>query len=233
MSMKITRTANGLRLSQHGVVISEVRTSPGPTHSVFDVLAALIVISAPKGRLGLLGFAGGGMMAPLAALGHEARIDSVDLDRAAYRLFCQHCPKWISKVRWARSDAAVWLRAQRRNFGLLVEDLSIPQNGDVVKPDICWSVIPELIRKRLDHEGIGIFNVLPPAGTLGTREIRRIAARFPSARVIDFDEFQNRIVVVADILPSARTLGSQLRDRLRTLRSRQSERIQVTTLLPG
>lgn len=83
----ITRTRNGLRLSQHGVVISELRTSPGPTHSVFDVLASIISVFAPQNRIGVLGFAGGGMMAPLRALGVRAVIDSVDLDRTGYDLF--------------------------------------------------------------------------------------------------------------------------------------------------
>ena len=78
----ITPTKHGLRLSQHGVVISELRTSAGPTHSVFDVLAAAIAVLAPTGRIGVLGFAGGGMIAPLRGLGVASVIDSVDLDRA-------------------------------------------------------------------------------------------------------------------------------------------------------
>jgi hypothetical protein len=53
----VTLTKHGLRLSQHGVVISELRTTPGPTHSVVDVLAALIAVLAPAGRIGVLGFA--------------------------------------------------------------------------------------------------------------------------------------------------------------------------------
>ena len=67
--MDITATRHGLRLSQHGVVISEMRTAAGPTHSVFDVLAALVPLLAPRGRVGVLGFAGGGMMAAHTAPG--------------------------------------------------------------------------------------------------------------------------------------------------------------------
>ena len=54
--MDITHTEHGLRLSQHGVVISELRTSSGPTHSVADVLAGLISVLRPEGRVGVLGF---------------------------------------------------------------------------------------------------------------------------------------------------------------------------------
>ncbi|MBL9167129.1 MAG: hypothetical protein JNN07_05275 [Verrucomicrobiales bacterium] len=225
--MKITRTAHGLRLSQHGVVISELRTSSGPTHSVFDVLAALIGLLAPTGRVGLLGFAGGGMMAPLSALAPARRIDSVDLDLEAYHLFRRHCPRWRGSVQWTHSDAAVWLQAQPRDFALLVEDLSIPKDGDVVKPEISWTVMPQLIRRRLNRDGVGVFNLLPPTGTAGGREIRQIAAHFPSARVIDFREFQNRILVVGKALPSARTLGSGLRESLHMLHSRQAGRVRL------
>lgn len=228
--MKLTRTANGLRLSQHGVVISELRTSPGPTHSVFDVLAALLLIFPAQGRVGLLGFAGGGMMAPLQALGHQELIHAVDLDAQAYQLFCRHCPEWTGLVRWTQADAVEWLDRQRSRFGLLVEDLSIPHQGDVVKPDICWSILPDLIRRRLKPGGVGIFNLLPPAGTSAANEMREIANRFTTARLIDFQDYQNRVLVVGKSLPSARCLGSQLRQTLRQLGSRQAARVRVSGL---
>ena len=91
--MDISSTRHGLRLSQHGVVISELRATPGPTHSVFDVLAALVAVLKPAGRVGVLGFAGGSMMAPLRCLGVESEIHSVDLERTGYDLFRRHCHK--------------------------------------------------------------------------------------------------------------------------------------------
>ena len=145
VSVTVTQTKNGLRLSQHGVVISEVRTRPGPTHSVVDVLAALVAILAPAGRVGVLGFAGGGIMAPLQALGVETAIDSVDLDQAAYSLFRKHCPEWIDRVNWQQGDAVAWLRQQPAKFDLLMDDLSVPGDGDVIKPLITWEVLPGLI----------------------------------------------------------------------------------------
>jgi len=51
--------------------------------------------------------------------------------------------------------------------------------------------------------------------------------------VIDFEEFQNRILVVGHELPSARALGTQLRQALRTLRSKQAERIRISRVLTG
>ncbi len=226
----ITPTKHGLRLSQHGVVISELRTSPGPTHSVFDVLAATISVLAPKDRIGVLGFAGGGMMSPLRGLGVEAVIDSVDLDRAGYDLFRQHCPQWASSLNWEQSDAVAWLREQPRNFGLLMDDLSVPQNGDVFKPAVSWDVLPKLMRSRLRSGGFGVFNLLPaPSGTWNS-DLTRIVNVFKTARIIDLNDFENHILITGETLPTARELGSQLRQSLQHLRSRQAGRIQVRTV---
>ncbi len=229
--MNITPTKHGLRLSQHGVVISELRATPGPTHSVFDVLAALVAVLRPAGRTGVLGFAGGGMMAPLRSLGVASPIYSVDLDRAGYDLFRRHCHKWAGRVSWRQADAVAWLRQQPPDFGLLLEDLSVPEDGDVVKPSVSWSVLPGLIRHRLRPEGIAVFNLLPPR-VQWKSELERMASWFGMARLISLDEFENRILVAGDDLPSARALGRMLRQALHRLRSRQAGRIHLRSVRP-
>lgn len=232
--MIVTSTEHGLRLSQHGVVISELLTSPGPTHSVFDVLAASIAVLAPAGRVGVLGFAGGGMMAPLRALGVAAVIDSVDLDRSGYDLFQQHCPQWTAGVNWQQADAVAWLRQQPCNFDLLMDDLSVPQNDDVFKPAISWDVLPELMSARLLSGGVGVFNLLPAAGGTWKTDLARLLKSGgwsrAQVRMIYLDEFENRILITGDKLPSPRKLGSQFRQALRRLGSRQADRIQVRTI---
>lgn len=225
--MDITSTKYGLRLSQHGVVISELRTSPGPTHSVFDVLAGLIAVLKPAGRIGVLGFAGGGMMAPLRGLEMESAIDSVDLDRAGYDLFRRHCPAWAEQVNWRQADAVAWLRRQPPRFDLLMDDLSVPRDRDVVKPPISWDVLPDLIRDRLRPGGIAVFNLMLPPGGKWNPNLDRIARSFVMTRIINLDEFENRILVAGDDLPSARALGAMLRNALRRLRSRQAGRLQL------
>ncbi|HTH47875.1 MAG TPA: hypothetical protein VMB21_10220 [Candidatus Limnocylindria bacterium] len=230
--MDILVTKNGLRLSQHGVVISELRTTPGPTDSIFDVLSALISVLRPAGRLGVLGFAGGGMMAPLRQLGVATAVHSVDLDRPAYELFCQHCPGWRDQVEWHEADAVAWLRSQRSKFDLLMDDLSVPYEGDVIKPVVSWRILPGLIRRRLRPGGIAVFNLLKPAGGNWNPELCQIADEFGTAHLIHPEEFENRILVAGDTLPSARVLGATLRQALRALRSRQAGRIRVRQLRP-
>ncbi len=228
--MDITATPHGLRLSQHGVVISEMRISAGPTHSVFDLLAALIPVLAPRGRVGVLGFAGGGMMAPLAALGVDRLIDSVDLDQESHALFCRYCPAWAGRVAWEHADAEEWLHRQPRDFGLLMDDLSVPRDGDVTKPAISWDVLPGAMRGRLRPGGITIANLLPPSGGPWEPALSQMARGSAAARIIHLDDFVNRILVAGEDLPSARSLGMRLRAALRQIGSRQAGRIHVRAL---
>lgn len=228
--MQVTRTKHGLRLSQHGVVISELRTSPGPTHSVFDVLAALLVLLRPTGRIGVLGFAGGGMMAPLRALDMKTPFVTVDLDRESYALFCQHCPDWVKGAVWAHGEAVAWLRQQTSAFDLLLDDLSIPQNGDVVKPEICWRELPDLMRQKLKRDGIAIFNLVSPPDEGWRGGLEKITKKFPQARIIRLDDFENRLVLAATELPSARVLSNGLRKLLHQIGSRQANRWHIRSL---
>jgi hypothetical protein len=226
-AVDITKTKHGLRLSQHGVVISELRLSPGPTHSVFDVLAALVAQFQSRGRMGMMGFAGGGMMAPLAALRMEARLDVVDLDQAGYDLFRRHCPDWAKRVNWNHADAGVWLREQRCQFGVLLDDLSIPVAGDVIKPELCWTTLPALMRQRLKSDGVAIFNLLPQPGQRWNPELGRLRGQFPEARIIHLDDFVNRVLVAGRDVPAPRELGRVLRAALRGIGSRQAERLRI------
>ena len=230
LRMDITKTKHGLRMSQHGIVISELRTSAGPTHSVADVLAGLISVLRPEGRIGVLGFAGGGMQAPLCALGVETKVDAVDLDRMGYDLFRWHCPEWARRVKWKKADAVKWLRTQPADFDLLVEDLSVPGDGDVFKPSITWDVLPPLIRDRLAPGGVAVFNLMPPPGGVWLRELERMARMFGTARLVSFDDFTNRILIAGESIPPVRELGTMLRLALRHIRSKQAVRIHLRTL---
>jgi hypothetical protein len=226
-AMDIQSTRHGVRLSQHGVVISELRTSPGPTHSVFDVLAAVIAVLAPRGRIGILGFAGGGIIAPLTALGVTTRLAAVDLDRGSYNLFRRHCPAWSGRVAWQQADAAEWLRRQPAPFDLLLDDLSVPCDDDVVKPEISWNGMGGLMRQKLKPQGFAICNLLPSAHGRWEPRLGQLAGLFEANLVLHLDEFDNRILIAARTLPSAHALGRQVRQQLQAIRSRQAGRIHI------
>lgn len=208
------------------MVLSELPASPGPTHSVFDVLAAA-ALHAPRGRVGILGFAAGGLMAPLRALGATGPVEAIDLDPTGHALFARHCGDWAGRLRWKKAEAAAWLRGQPAHFDVLIEDLSVPQDGDVFKPEISWTVMPALVRDKLRPGGLAVFNLMRPPGGSLTREIARLARLFPSACQVRFAEYENRILIAGDALPAPRELGRRLRAALTDIGSRQARRIEV------
>lgn len=230
-AMKVSKTRNGLRLSQHGVVISEMRLRPGPTHSLFDVLASLVTVLCPQGRVGLLGFAGGGMMAPLRALGWNLPLDAVDLDADAFRLFQRHCRSWSGTIHWHHREASEWLRAQpKRSFDLIVEDLSVPDGGDVFKPAVSWETLPGLIRQRLKPDGVAIFNLIKPRNGRWNPGLSTVASQFAKHRYIHLEQFENVLLVAGNNLPPAARIGYQVREQLSSIGSQQARKIRVASV---
>ncbi len=223
------KTDGGFRLSQHGVVLSEMRTKPGPTHSVFDVLAALVAVLQPVGRLGVLGFAGGSLMAPLRFLGVENAVDSVDLDRAGYDLFARHCAGWAGRLKWKQADANAWLGKQPARFGLVMDDLSIPVDDDVVKPECSWSTLPALMKSRVRTGGVVVSNQLKPDGMSWAVGMKVFEELFDDVQVIHLDDFENRIIVAGDGLPPIRETSKWLRAKLKLLGSEQAGLFRMRT----
>jgi hypothetical protein len=96
------------------------------------VLAAAVVVCAPGPRVAMLGFAGGGMMAPLRKMGGEHAVSAVDLDDAGHRLYSGIVGDWGGELEFTRGDAVKWLRGQRRKVKARGAD------GDEPPPD-AWS----------------------------------------------------------------------------------------------
>lgn len=167
MKPRVTRLKNSVRLVQHGCVLSETPVRPGPTHSVFDVLAAAVVAFAPPGPVAMLGFAGGGMVAPLRKAGYGHEVRAVDLCARGHTLFRSVSKGWGGALTFEKEDALRWLRRQRGRFGAIVEDLSVPRDGDVVKPEVSWRELPPLIGRKLRADGVAVANILPTPGVTG------------------------------------------------------------------
>lgn len=222
--MKIVRTRRGARLVDGRDVLSEILSQPGPTHGLFDVLAACVASLAPGGRFAMLGFAGGGVVAPLRALGFEHRIDAVDLSRAAEPLFRELSSGWSGEVQLAEADAVSWLRATRRRYDAILDDLTVPGPGGAVKPEVSLEVLPGLMRSRLRPRGVVIVNTLPLPGTPWGDLLRKLGAPFAHAHVLFCDDYENRVLIAGEALPPRRAITSGLRAALRLLGSRQETR---------
>ena len=217
---------------QYGVVLSELLREPGPTHSVADVLAAAVHELAPGPHVGLLGFEAGGLIAPLRALGAPHHVEAVDLTCRNVDLFHELTASWQGSVCVHRGDAWRWLRGQAGRFDMLIDDLSVLDECEVVKPPAVWETLPELMHAALRPGGVALFNLLEPQGLSWAAGLRRICRPFASARVVVLDEFENRLVVAADRLPTARALSRRLRRALHQLHSGLACAFHVRSL-PG
>ncbi len=232
-TLRIVRTRRGARLVQDDAVLSVVLDRPGPTHRVFDVLAAAVVALAPGPRSGLLGFAAGGIVAPLRALGWKWPIEAVDRSLEGAKLYRELAGGWGGEVRLAPGDALAWLRRRRGRFDALVEDLSIASSEGVVKPPASFGPLPGLLSRRLAPNGVAIVNLLPLAGRPWRELIEPVAAPHRRAAVVLLDDYQNRLVLAGDRLPPASRVARLLGAELRRLGSRMAGRLAVRTLRPG
>jgi hypothetical protein len=231
MDYTVQSTARGFRLVQHGVVLSEVLQQPGPTHSVFDVLAALAFLLKPEEPVGLLGFAAGSLMAPLRWISPGTPVRAVDLDDAGFALFREVCWAWAGDMTWEQGDAVQWLERQYYHFPVLIDDLSVPLDGDVVKPSASGDVLPALMQRKMVPKGVVISNFLRPGigGWSGIYGQFRCLHR--AVRVVVLEDFENRILLGGESLPSARYISAKLKSVLGHLGSRQAGRTGVQTVL--
>ena len=229
MSTRVRKFQRGVRLLQHGCVLSEVLHEPGPTHSVFDVLAASVVAFSPGPRVAMLGFAGGGMMAPLRKLGGDHAVEAVDLDPTGHGIYGEVVGDWGGHLNFVEGDAVSWLRGQRRCFDAIVEDLSVPVGKDVVKPSVSWEELPPLMVRRARSKGVVISNLLPTPG-MTMLELEHCIHRLGPACVVELDRFHNRILLQGPAFESARETGRRLRGALNALGSRLADEISLRKL---
>lgn len=229
--IRTVTTNRGVRIIAHGTVLSEVLTSPGPTHSVADVLAAAVCgIISPELPLALLGFEGGGILAPLRAMGGRNPIEAIDVSNRSVKIFDKLCRGWCGDVHFHLADAEVWLRKTRRKFGAVVEDISVESNGDVTQPDSIWRTLPKLAFRQLRSDGIAVFNLLNPEDISWKLAISLIVAPFKCAQLIEFEEFENRIVIAGNHRLSARVISMRCRGNLRRIGSRLANRISISNI---
>jgi hypothetical protein len=226
---RIVRTSRGARLEQGDAVLSEILSHPGPTHGVFDLLAACVAALARGPRLAVLGFAAGGLVAPLRSMGWTGLIEGVDLSEKGPDLFRRTLGAKAGPVRIEIEEAVTWLGKHGR-WDVVVEDLSIPSPGGVVKPPITLDPLPDLIRSSLTPSGIAVTNLLPVPGRSWRSLLEAVAHPGDPALVIHLEEYHNRILLTARTLPRAHEASRLVRRQLRAIGSTLAERMAVNTV---
>lgn len=228
--MRVVRTRTGARILQGGLILSDVRAHPGPTHSLFDLLAGSIAALARGSRCALLGFAAGGVVAPLRAMGYAHPLRAVDLDLWAVPLFDELSRPWCGDVQVEQADAQEWLLRPGEPLDAVLEDLSAEIDGEVTKPPVSLGPLPEAIAGRLAPRGIVVTNVLPVPGWTWRRLLPHLAAPFAQAQVLELKNWENRVLIAGARLEPARSAAARLRRMLGAIGSREADAFRVRTL---
>ncbi len=228
--MRVVRTRRGARMEEDGLILSEILDTPGPTDTLFDVLACAVAALAPGPRLAMLGFAGGGVVAPLRAMGFGHPIRACDLSLEGEHVFRSLSIPWCGDVVVDEEEASAWLRRSRKRYDVILEDLSAREGGEITKPGVSLEVLPELMVERLRPGGMVVVNVLPVPGWPWTRLLPHLAAPFAEARVIVLDDWENRVLLLGEDLPSAREVSTAMNRSLEAIGSSEAHRFAVRTL---
>lgn len=228
--MRIVRTRRGARMEEDGLILSEILAQPGPTNTLFDVLAVSVAALARGPRTLLLGFAGGGMIAPMRALGFGHPVEAVDLSLEGESIFRELSTPWCGQVVVHEAEASAWLRRQRRAYDVIVEDLSAPTPQGTTKPPVALEVLPALMARHLRPTGLVVVNVLPVPGMPWTQLLPRLAAPHARARVIVLDDWENRVLLLGETLEPAREISLLLRRSLTAIGSSEAGAFSVRTL---
>lgn len=228
--MRVVRTRNGARIERGDLILSEIRRDPGPTDGLFDVLAACIAALVPGHKVAVLGFAGGGIVAPLRAMGFGHPFVAVDLSLEFEPLFRELSEPWCGQVDVVQDEASAWLRKQRTRYDLILEDISADSPDGITKPPVSLDTLPELMASRVRKGGLVVTNVLPVPGMPFTRLLPQLAAPHQHAHVITLDAWENRVLICGPALGSARDTSAALRRCLRAIGSQEAYGLSVRAL---
>jgi len=229
--MKIVRTTRSVRLVDGPDLVSHLRTKPGPTHGFFDLLAACIAGFAAgeerTPRAALLGFAAGGIVAPLRAMQWHHPLEAVDLSLDAAEIFHEIAREWGGDVHLTQADAAAWMRSRRTRWDVIVEDLTVRGRFCAIKPPVSVEVLPALFAARLSTWGVAATNALPVPELSWDELLAKLAAPHARAMVVTCEEYENRILLAGPGLTTTTAATARLRTMLRRIRSKQADRFTI------
>ena len=231
---QIRRLDDAIEILDGDFLLSRTPRRAEATHTLLDVMAAIVHGLAPPAEpLALLGFGGGGLVAPLRGLGWRGPIAGVDLDPEAEPVFREASVEWAGEVAVALEDAVAWLEAEPGPFSAIVDDLSTLVDEEVAKPYESVEAVPRLASERLADAGVFVSNLLPWPDAPFDALIGNIALPFADAVIVTLDEWENRILVGGRRLPAADDLEREVGASLSRLGSREADRFHIADVSRG
>jgi spermidine synthase len=160
--VEVRRTSRGLELRVDGTLASNHPAEGEGTGPVWDALALPVLALPPERRRSalILGLGGGSVARVLRALAPQGRIVGVEIDREVVAAARAHLGLDALGVEVVIADALAALRAERRRFDLVIEDVFIGATRDVRKPQGFPEPVLALARRRLAPGGLLVCNTI-------------------------------------------------------------------------
>jgi len=146
-------------------------------------------------------------------------------------LFRELSGDWKGRIEFTCAEAGGWLRGRRGLYDLILEDLSEPHpEFGACKPWASFDELPRIIEKKLRPAGVAVFNLLPWPGASWTAVLAKVARPWPEARLVEFHDYENRLLLASRRLESATAISRTIRSSLRELGSSLHNRLRVKNL---
>jgi len=194
----------GKRLIVDETFASLYRPDNVATGCVWDALAAPLLALPParRRRILVLGLGGGSVARILRELAPEALLVGVEFDPEVVRMARKHFALDSLAIELHVEDALAVLRAEKRRYDLVVDDVFVGRGDAVRKPD--WLPHPglDLAAEILAPGGLLVSNTLDEAPSVAAA----LARRFAGLVRIEVEDYDNRIFVAGPRRLDARAL---------------------------
>lgn len=200
----VKRGPEGRELIVDDTFASFYRPGDAATGSVWDAIAAPLLMLPPRRRRSvlLLGLGGGSAARIVRALAPSCRIVGVELDASVVRAAREHLDLDALDVEVVVDDALDFLRRDDGRWDAILEDVFVGRGDAVHKPG--W--LPEpglpLAARRLLPGGVLVSNALDEA----TQVSRCLCGLFPRVLSIEVEDYDNRIFAAGRRLGTAAQL---------------------------
>jgi spermidine synthase len=207
--IEVKHSRNGRALHINGTFASWYEPNSAITGSVWDALAAPLLLLPQRARCKvlILGLGGGSAARIVRALAPRAQITGVELDNDVVKA----ARRWFDLdslgVDVVCEDALRYLGRSRKQFDIIFEDIFVGSGRSVHKPD--WLPDPghTLAARRLRPGGILVSNTIDEAADVS----RAMRSAFRSTLRIGVADFDNQIIVGAGFPLSGRALRSAVK----------------------
>lgn len=181
------------------------------TGLAWDLISAAALLrpdGKPKSIL-MLGVAGGTALRTLRHLLPDASLTGIDLDSELIDLARREMALDDTKAEIIIADAYAWMKANKRKFDVIIDDLYLAGDEDVFRAETCDQAWLDLVRRSLAPDGILALNLVIGPGHRAKQIATRadLAKYFPTIRSLRTPDSMNEVLVAGENVASAAQLA--------------------------